>query len=252
MGRRGPGSGLRQARTAHEAAQWCRLFGALASPHAERVLPHLGLRSGDAAALGAVASRVHRSLRSIMAGTHGPAQLRRVNAALAEGYAELERQHGARLARGVFALSGDGFPTADAPALMAGWDRALRQMAGDPRGAGVPEAKRDIVVALIGHHLAAVEPLDTLAAAESANGAEPTTDLEWLVTLARWRRHATVFRALARVLTPAERQRLVVFTQPYPRNDSLPVNGRPDAAGRRDVMRVVGAGAPSWGAGKGV
>ena len=231
MGRRGPGTGLRQARTAIEAAQWRRLFDALASAQVERVLPHLGLRSGDGLALRDTARRVRDSLDTILAGTRGADLLERANDALAGAYADLEHQHCARLARGVFALSSDGFPGPDASALMATWERSLRAMAGDERHTGVPAAKRDIVVALIGHHLAAIEPLDTLAAEHAAGGPKTTADLDWLVALARWRRYAIVRRALARVLTPSERLRLVGFA-------ASPDPWRAD--GRRDVMRAAG------------
>lgn len=223
MGRRGPGTGLRQARTAIEAAQWRRLFDALASPQAEPVLPHLGLRSGDALALRDTAGRVRDSLDAILAETRGADLLERANDALAGAYADLEHQHCARLARSVFALSSDGFPGPDATGLMITWERSLRAVAGgDELHTGIPAAKRDIVVALIGHHLAAIEPLDTLAAEHATGSPKTSTDLDWLVALARWRRYAIVRRALARVLTPSERLRLVGF-------DS-----------RRDVMREAG------------
>jgi len=214
LARRGPGTGLRQARTAGEAAQWRSLFDALASPAADRALPHLGLRATDGPALRDVAARGRESLSSILAETRGqPELLARVNLALAEAYAELERQQGARLARCVFALSADGFPGAQASELMASWDASLRALA-DAHGGDLPAAKRDIVVAVIGHHLASVEPLDALAAAPPLNGAASTAKLAWLLALARWRRHATVRRALARVLTPGEQKRLAVFARP--------------------------------------
>ena len=232
LGRRGPGTGLRQARTAAEVAQWQRLFDSLAAPGAERVLPHLGLRTADALPLRETVAPVAQELSTILAKTKGPAAVRRANLALAGAYAELER-HGARLARGVFSLGGDDFPGAAAVAAMAEWDRALRALAGR-NGArdGIPAAKRDIVVALIGHHLAAMEPLDTLAAQPSA-GNGSSHDVDWLVDLARWRRYAIVCRALARVLTPAERQHLVVHYR--------------SLGTWRDVVRGNGAIAPSWG-----
>jgi hypothetical protein len=231
LGRRGPGAGLRQAQTAFEAAQWRRLFDALASPEAMHVLPHLGLRSGDAPRLRDVATEVRTSLDTILAGTHGADLLDRANDVLAGAYADLEHQHCARLARGVFALSSDGFPGPDEAAVMAAWDRSLRALArGDGLHAAVPAAKRDIVVALIGHHLAAIEPLDTLAAEHAAGGRTTTADLDWLVDLARWRRYAIVRRALAKVLTPSERQRLVGSAAPPD----------PWQAGRRDVVRAAG------------
>jgi hypothetical protein len=226
LGRRGPGSGLRQARSALEAVQWRRLFDALASPQAQLVLPHLGLRSGDALALRDTAGRVRDSLDAILAETRRAGLLARANDALAAAYADLEHQHCARLARGVFALSSDGFPGPDAAGLMVAWEHSLRAMAeGHEQHTGIPAAKRDIVVALIGHHLAAIEPLDTVAAEHAA------ADLDWLVALARWRRYASVSRALAKMLTPSERLRLVGFAAP------------PDpceADGRRDVMREAG------------
>ena len=211
LGRRGPGTGLRQARTTVEAAHWRCLFGALASPQAECVLPHLGLRTGDEPAVREAAAQVYASLSSIMARTRGSVLVERVNIALAAAYADLKRCHGARLARSVFALGGDGFPGRDAAAQFASWDAALRRLAGDDEAAaGMSAAKRDVVVALVGHHLAGMQPLDGIAAAGTANGRQAPGAVAWLVTLARWRRYAKVRRALARVLTPAERQRLAL------------------------------------------
>jgi len=163
LGRRGPGTGLRQARTEHEAADWLRLFEALATASLDGMLPHLGLRPADAPALQEVSRRASDRLRAILARTRGAALLARANDALAAVYADFEQRSSARLARGVFALAGDGFPGPDALALMAGWDRSLREVAAG--GGDLPAAKRDVAVAVIGHHLAAMEPLDTLAAA---------------------------------------------------------------------------------------
>ena len=211
LGRRGPGTGLRQARTTVEAAHWRCLFDALASPSAECLLPHLGLRAGDGPAVRESAARVCTSLNSIMARTRGPVLVERVNTALAAAYADMERRHGARLARSVFALGGDGFPGPDAPALFALWDAGLRRIAATGESdTGLSPAKRDVVVGVVGHHLAGMQPLDSIAAATMTNGREAAGALLWLVTLARWRRYATARRALARVLTPAERQRLAL------------------------------------------
>jgi hypothetical protein len=211
LGRRGPGTGLKQARTAFEAVQWLRLFDALSSPESAQVLPHLGLRSGDAAALREVCGRLAASLGDILAETREGDVIAQVNEALAVGYADLERGGGARLARATFALSADGFPGPAERGLVATWDQALRRLRDlGVEETGVPAAKRDIVVALLGHYFAAVEPLHTLAAEPSA-GDERTTEPAWLVALARWRRFASVCRALAKVLTPAERQRIVVL-----------------------------------------
>jgi len=226
LGRRGPGTGLRQARTEDEAAQWLRLFDALASASVDGVLPHLGLRPADAPALHDISRQASDRLQAILARTHGAPLLARVNRSLAASYADFERQHSARLARSVFALAGDGFPGPDAPALTAAWDRALRGAAAG--GGELPAAKRDVVVALIGHHLAAMEPLDTLATATPNGSAGPASDLEWLLALARWRRYAIVVRALARVLSPGERQRLLEHAAP------------PAPGDRRDVLRAAG------------
>lgn len=179
------------------------------------MLPHLGLRNSDGPAVRESALRVRASLNSIMARTRGPVQVERVNAALAAAYADLERRHGARLARSVFALGGDGFPGADAPALFASWDAELRRLADDAgAGSGLSPAKRDVVVALVGHHLAGMQPLDSIAATRMAGERESAGALEWLIALARWRRYATAWRALGRVLTPAERRRLAVLSAP--------------------------------------
>lgn len=107
MGRRGPGTGLRQAGTGNEARQWLSLFDALGSPQVEPLLPHLSLRAADAAVLGDTGPRAAASLRCILAETSGEECLDAVNGVLAAVYAEME----ARLARTVFALSSDGFPT---------------------------------------------------------------------------------------------------------------------------------------------
>ena len=208
--KRGPGSGLRQARNAAEAAQWRSLFEALASTDSGRMLPHFGLRAGDGDALRDTAARVCRSLSSVLAETRGPELLARTNATLALAYAELEQQNGARVARAVFAAGADGFPGTGAAAQMATWDASLQALIADPQAADLPAAKREIVVAVIGHHLAALEPLDAVVATLArANGSRG--HLCWLANLARWRRHATTRRALAKVLTPAEQRRLAVF-----------------------------------------
>jgi hypothetical protein len=228
LGRRGPGDGLRQARSTSEAEQWLRLFDALASDGTDGVLPFLGLRIADAAPLRAAARDAAVELQAILAETRDAASddvvVALVNDALSNAYAGVERRCGARVARGVFLLCGDGFPPAGAAELMAQWDASLRAIARD--GRSIASTKREVVLALLGHHLAAVAPLDTLAA-----GHDTADGISWLASLARWHRHAVVRRALGRVLTPAEQHALLA--------------ARP--AARRDVLRGDGAPAPSWG-----
>lgn len=235
MAGRGPGSGLRQARTAAEAVQWHRLLEALGAPHSDAVLPHLGLRSADAETLRAVCTGAAASLTTIMSETSEPAMLGAANAALQRAYAELEQAGGARLARAVFALGDDGFPGSGERELMLCWDAALRSLReGGLEEAALPAAQRDIVVALLGHHFATVEPLDTLAAQVSREGR-----LGWLVELARWRRFASVCRALAKVLTPLERQRVALAAaqaQPRPVR-SVQVDCWPGVAARAGGAR---------------
>jgi hypothetical protein len=184
--------------------QWHRLFDALSSPRAHDALAHLGLRSSDGPAIAAVAGRAAASLHRILAETEGAAALVQVNEVLAASYAELER-HGARLARAVFALASDGFPGPVERAQIAAWDTALRALRGSRLGAVMlSPAKREVLVALLGHYLAATEAL-----ASPAAGRRPSPELEWLLGLARWRRFASVRRALGKVLTPGERQRIL-------------------------------------------
>jgi hypothetical protein len=195
--------------------QWLRLLEALASPESQPALPHLGLRTSSAAALRDVCTRASASLAAILAETRQGDVLDDVNGVLAAVYAELEQVQGARLARRVFALAGDGFPGPSEGEMIATWDGVMRAMHdGRLTVAGLPAAKRDVVVAVIGHYLAAQAPLDTLAAG-AAGDPQPTTAtrLDWLVALARWRRFARACRALGKVLTPAERQRLVAAAE---------------------------------------
>lgn len=185
--------------------QWHRLFDALASPRAHDALAHLGLRSSDGPAIAAVAGRAAVSLHRILAETEGAAALMQVNAVLAASYAELEQRHGARLARAVFALSSDGFPGPGEREQIAAWDSALRALRGSRLGAVMlSPAKREVLVALLGHYFAATDAL-----ASPAQGRRPSPELEWLLALARWRRFASVRRALGKVLTPGERQRIL-------------------------------------------
>lgn len=202
MAKRGPGNGLRQAGSTSEAAQWLRLFDALAGDGTAAVLPFLGLRTTDAPAVRAGARQAVHELQTTLDETRDLANdevVARVNDALSRAYFDLERRGGARVARGVFTLCADGFPPADAAALMARWDASLHALARD--GRRIASTKREVVLALLGYHLAAMTPLDTLAARDgSADGNG------WLVSLARWHRHAVVRRALARVLTPDEQR----------------------------------------------
>ena len=189
--------------------QWLRLLEALASPASETVLPHLGLPTSAAAPLRDVCVRAGASLGAILAETQQGEVLDDVNGVLAGVYAELEQVQGARLARRVFALADDGFPGPAEADMIATWDGVLRALRdGRLAVAGLPAAKRDVVVAIIGHYLAATGPLDTLAA--GADRQPTTAQLAWLLALARWRRFARACRATGKVLTPAERQRLVV------------------------------------------
>ena len=204
MGRRGPGTGLRQARTAGEATEWRRLFDALSCPEAEPWLPHLGLRTSDAEPLRAVCAPVSHRLRTVLAETRGAGKLAEANAVLASAYAGIERQLGARVARAVFGAADDGFPTAAEHALAAGWSAALLRLRnGGFAAVGLTAAKRDTVTALLGHYLAGLEPT------ASAPGRRSADAVDWLAGLTRWRRFASACRALAKVLTPAERQRFV-------------------------------------------
>lgn len=210
MARRGPAAGLKQARTTEEAAQWLRLFEALATA-TPAVLAQLRLRSTDAAALHRAGSRAAASLRAILAETRHPAALDDVNGVLAAAYAELEQVRGARLARRVFALGDDGFPCSADLEVIAAWSAPLRALReGSLEVPGLSAAKRDVATAVLGHYFAAIAPLDTLAATAAGDSHSSTTaPIDWLVALMRWRRFARACRALGKVLTPAERQRLV-------------------------------------------
>jgi hypothetical protein len=202
LGRRGPGTGLRQAQTVAEARQWLRLFDSLASPRAHTMLPHLGLRLSDAAPLCEVGTRAAASLRSVLAQTETPAMLDDVNGVLAAAYAETMQRFGARLARGVFALTAEGFPDAEQAAALARWDEALRGLRDGRDDRVLPPGKRVITVALVGHYFALVEPIDRTAAA---------TGMDWLGALARRRRFASLCRAVGRVLSPGEWQRFAAL-----------------------------------------
>jgi hypothetical protein len=188
--------------------QWLHLFDALGSPQAVPLIPHLSLRSGDTAALQQVCPPVAASLRRILAATRGGAErLARVNEVLAAAYADMERGACPRLARAVFALASDGFPAAADVRLMARWEQPMRTLLDDFAASGLPPRRRDVVVAMVGHHLAAVDMLNTAATAQS------DAEAGWLVTLIRWRRFASLGRALAQVLSAAERQQLAAYTR---------------------------------------
>lgn len=194
--------------------QWLRLFEALATPSAEAALPSLGLAFGDAAALRQAGGRAAASLAAILAESQPGEVLDAVNAVLSRTYAEVEHASGARRARRLFALADDGFPGPAEEDLVATWDHALRAVhQGRLRIAGLPAAKRDVVVAVLGHYFAAVGPLDTLAAADPGDTDADTRHLERLVALARWRRFSRACRALGKVLTPLERQRMVAAAE---------------------------------------
>jgi hypothetical protein len=195
---------LRQAETVAQARRWLRLFESLAMPQSARLLPHLGLRISDAPALRDTAATVAHRLQTDLAKTGsrpGRAVLDDVNETLEDAYAGIEHHQGARLARAVFALSADGLPGRAEAELMATWDVALRDaQQRNLRGATLAADKRDIVVSLIGHYLTAVGPLDSVAAVRGVG---------WLAGLARWRRFASLCRALGRVLSDDELVRLV-------------------------------------------
>jgi hypothetical protein len=208
LGRRGPGAGLRLAATACEATQWLHLFDALGSPQVVPLIAHLSLRAGDAAALQELCPPAAASLRRILAATRdGVVRLARVNEALAAAYVGIERGASPRLARAVFALASDGFPGGDDVRQMARWERPMRRLVDDFDASGLPPRRRDVVVAMVGHHLAAVDMLTTPATQPGAR---------WMVTLIRWRRFASLGRALAQVLSAAERQQLVAYTRADP------------------------------------
>ena len=212
VGRRGPGSGLRQAGTAVEAGQWLRLLEALGSPSAEALLPYLTLRVADAAPLHDACPRAAASLRRILAETGAPDPLAGVNGLLAALYMELESHSGARLARSLFALASDGFPGDAELQVMERWDAPLRALRRDYARSGLAESKRDVVVAMISHHLAEHDALQAALAHRVARGADGER-VDWLLSLVQWRRFASLGRALARVLSTAEREQLAAFTR---------------------------------------
>jgi hypothetical protein len=216
LGKRGPGSGLRQATTRFEATQWLRVFEALGSPGVAPLLPHLALRAADAPALAEICPRAASSLRRILAETSEPDPLAQVNGVLVAVYAEVVRSHGARLARGVFALAAEGFPDDADRGVMARWEQPLRALPVSFAASGLPSSKRDVVVAIAGHHLAAVEGLESPAMPDGDDAAP----LRWLVTLIRWRRFASVRRSLARVLTAPEREQLLGFVRAAAERDA--------------------------------
>jgi hypothetical protein len=189
-----------------EARQWLSLFDGLGSAHAAPLLPHLSLRAADAAALLDVCPRAAASLRRILAETSGEETLDQVNGVLAAAYAEMEVGFGARLARSVFALASDGFPDDGAVRLMERWERPLRRLLDDFAASGLPDARRDVVVAMVGHHLA---ELDALRGATHLRA--DAEHVAWLRTLVEWRRFASLGRALALVLSVTERERLAAF-----------------------------------------
>jgi hypothetical protein len=195
---------LRQADTVAQARRWLRLFESLAMPQSARLLPHLGLRITDAPALRDTAATVAHRLQTNLAQTSSRpsrAVLDDVNETLEDAYTGMEHHHGARLARAVFALSADGLPGRAEGELVATWDAALRDaQQRNLAGTTLDADKRDVVVSLIGHYLAAVRPLDTATAGRG---------MGWLAGLARWRRFASLCRALGRVLTDDELLRLV-------------------------------------------
>jgi hypothetical protein len=203
LGRRGPGAGLRQADTVAQARRWLRLFESLAVPQSARLLPHLGLRITDAPVLRDTAAAVAAHLQTDLAQTGAPGRtvVDDVNETLEDAYADMEQRHGARLARAVFALSADGLPGRAEAELMSSWEAALRDaQRNDLAGVALDAEKRDVVVSLIGVYLAAVQPLDAAAAVRG---------MVWLAGLARWRRFASLCRALGRVLSDDELVRLV-------------------------------------------
>jgi len=206
VGRRGPGTGLRQAGTVAEAGQWLCLFDALGSAHAAPLLPHLSLRAADAPALLDLCPRVATSLRRILAETSGEEALDQVNGVLTAAYMEMELSLGARLSRCVFALGSDGFPDAEGVRMMHRWEGPLRHLLRDFAASGLPAARRDVVIAMVGHHIA---ELDALRGATRLSA--DAQRVAWLRTLVEWRRFASLGRALARVLSVAERQMLAGF-----------------------------------------
>jgi hypothetical protein len=191
-----------------EAMQWLHLFDALGSRRVEPLIPHLSLRAADAAALHQHCPPVAASLRRILAETRrGAERLAPVNELLAAAYVALESGACPRLARGVFALASDGFPDDDDVRRMARWEQRLRTLFDDFAASGLPVQRRDVVLAVVGHHLAAVDLLESAAAT-------PGPGVRWLETLIRWRRFASLRRALAQVLSAGEREQLVAYARP--------------------------------------
>jgi hypothetical protein len=203
---------LRQAGSAGEATQWLHLLDALGSDVAAPLLPHMSLRAADAEALLDLCPRAAESLRRILAETGEPDPLAQVNGVLASLYADMESRLGARLARSVFALASDGFPDAASLRLLARWEQPLRLLLQDFAASGLPESKRDVVTAMVGHHVAEMDALPATVARRGGD-ADDAARFTWLRTLVRWRRFASLGRALARVLNAAERERLAAFTR---------------------------------------
>jgi hypothetical protein len=195
-----------------EATQWLQLLDALGSPDSAPLLPHLSLRAADAPALLDLCPRAAASLRRILAETSEPDPLDQVNGVLAALYGDIESRLGARLARSVFALASDGFADGAAVRSMARWEQPLRLLLHDYVASGLPESKRDVVTAMVGHHVAAVDALQGMVAPRGA-GATEAARRDWLLTLIRWRRFASLGRALARVLNTAEREQLAALTR---------------------------------------
>jgi hypothetical protein len=135
-----------------------------------------------------------------------------VNGVLAALYEELESHSGARLARSLFALASDGLPGDAEVQVMERWDAPLRALLRDYASSGLAESKRDVVVAMVGHHLAEHDAVQH-ALAHRSDGGEDGERLRWLLSLVQWRRFASLGRALARVLSTAEREQLAAFTR---------------------------------------
>jgi hypothetical protein len=215
VGRRGPGGGLRQAGSVVEAREWLCLFDALGSAHAAPLLPHLSLRAADAAALAELCPRAAASLRRVLAETAGAEALDHVNGVLAGLYGEIEARLGARVARSVFALASEGFPEEAEQRLLQRWDQPLRMLLRDYADSGLPESKRDVVTAMVGHHIAEMDALHDAVTHGGVDG-EDAARAGWLLTLVQWRRFASLGRALARVLSTSEREQLGAFTRAVP------------------------------------
>ncbi len=192
------------------------------------LLPHLSLRATDAPVLLDVCPRAAASLRRILAETSGDRALDQANGVLAAVYTEMEDRLGARLARSVFALAGDGFPEEGDVRRMERWDRPLRALMVDFSATRLPESKRDVLTAMVGHHCAELDALRAAAAARRLDR-DDAERVGWLLRLIAWRRFASLGRALARVLSAQERQTLAAFIRSHGGSGATALDSRATA-----------------------